>query len=160
MKEIKRQPEFWSKVLIAVYLYGKSLTKINHLFFRRFLLLSYIMIDTVLIRGLLNSQIPYRLTIGKGIRVWHPFGIIIHPNCVIGENVTIRHQVTIGKATDEGGVPILGNNITIGAGAKILGDIHIGDGTVIGANAVVTKSFPEKSILVGCPAIDISKTKN
>ncbi|GEL92764.1 hypothetical protein EVI01_21010 [Enterococcus villorum] len=62
MKEIKRQPEFWSKVLIAVYLYGKSLTKINHLFFRRILLLPYIMIDTVLIRGLLNSQIPYRLT--------------------------------------------------------------------------------------------------
>ncbi|EJC3746420.1 serine acetyltransferase [Enterococcus faecium] len=112
--------------------------------------------DTIIIRGLLNSQIPHRLKIGIGIKIWHPFGIIIHPDCLIGDNLTIRHQVTIGKAKDDGGVPVLGNNISIGTGAKILGDINIGDNTVIGANAVVTKSFPEKSILVGCPAVDIS----
>lgn len=156
MKEVKNQPEFWSKALIAVYFYGRKLTRVNNKFVRRILLIPYFFMDTIIIRGLLNSQIPHRLKIGIGIKIWHPFGIIIHPDCLIGDNLTIRHQVTIGKAKDDGGVPVLGNNISIGTGAKILGDINIGDNTVIGANAVVTKSFPEKSILVGCPAVDIS----
>ncbi len=157
MNDIRGQPEFWSKVIILIYSYGHMIRKIPNVFIRRFLLLPYLLLDTLIIRGLLNSMIPYSLEIGRGIKIWHPFGIIIHSKSKIGENVELRHQVTIGKSTAESGLPIIGNNVSIGAGAKILGEICIGDGSIVGANAVVTKSFPENSVLVGCPAINIAK---
>ncbi|MBF8807262.1 MAG: serine acetyltransferase [Enterococcus lacertideformus] len=157
MNDIKAQPEFWSKVMISIYSYGHMVRKIPNVLIRRILLFPYLLLDTLIIRGLLNSMLPYSLKMGNGIKIWHPFGIIIHSKSKIGNNVELRHQVTIGKSTAESGLPIIGNNVSIGAGAKILGEIYIGDGSIVGANAVVTKSFPKNSVLVGCPAMNIAK---
>lgn len=157
--DIKDQPEFWSKVIISIYLYGHVVRKIPNVLIRRILLLPYLLLDTLIVQGLLNSMIPYSLELGRGIKIWHPFGIIIHSKSKIGENVELRHQVTIGKSSADSGLPIIGNNVSIGAGAKILGEICIGDGSRVGANAVVTKSFPENSVLVGCPAINIAEKR-
>jgi serine O-acetyltransferase len=81
----------------------------------------------------------------------HSNGIVIHPRASIGPNCLIFQQVTIGTAKGEG-VPTLGAGVEIGAGARILGDIVIGDNAKIGANAVVLCDVPEGATAVGVPA--------
>ena len=94
-------------------------------------------------------------------------GVIISRKAKIGNNCTILHQVTIGTRMtaaksdrkEDAIAPIIGNNVFIGAGAKIIGDIHIGDNVLIGANAVVTKDVPSDYTVVGNP-MRMFKTKN
>ncbi len=90
---------------------------------------------------------------GKGLRVVHCGGIVVNPEMTGGgENCTIHQGVTIGKGSD-GLVPKLGDNVWIGAGAKIFGGIEIADGCKIGANAVVNRSCTEQGkTIVGVPA--------
>lgn len=82
-------------------------------------------------------------------------GIIIHMKSVIGENATIYHQVTI--ASSKGGTPIIGDNVVIGTGAKIIGGVHIGNNVKIGANAVVVKDIPDNCTVVGVPGVIVKK---
>ncbi len=98
-------------------------------------------------------SIPVAAQIGKGLRIHHFGGIILHPEVVIGEHCTLYHGVTLGDLGGWGGAPRVGNNVLIGAGAKVLGRINIGDRSVIGANAVVLSSVPPDSLAVGVPAI-------
>lgn len=94
-------------------------------------------------------------------------GIIISRKCKIGKNVTVLHQVTIGtKITtikacsfNDTIAPTIGDNVYIGAGAKIIGNIHVGNNVLIGANAVITKNIPDNHTAVGNPA-NIFPTKN
>lgn len=99
--------------------------------------------------------------IGKGLIIEHFGNIIIHSNVVIGDHVIIRQGVTLGnrliEAPDE--APVIGNHCNIGAGAKILGNVVVGDGASIGANAVVIKDVPANAIAVGIPAVIKFKTK-
>lgn len=74
------------------------------------------------------------------------YGIIVSHNAVVGSNVTIYHQVTIGEG--HGGAPTIGDNVFIGAGAKIVGNVHIGNNVRIGANCVVTKDIPDNATVV------------
>jgi len=91
--------------------------------------------------------------IGRRLRIEHFGNIIISGDAVIGDDVIIRQGVTIGlKRTGERGAPVIGHGVDIGAGAKILGAIRIGDGAVIGANAVVTRDLPAGAVAVGIPA--------
>jgi serine O-acetyltransferase len=88
--------------------------------------------------------------IGPGLFIQHGFSTIIAAKS-IGENCWINQQVTIGysNATD---CPIIGNNVTINAGAKIIGKVLVGNNTKVGANAVVVKNVPENCTVVGVPA--------
>ena len=92
--------------------------------------------------------------IGKGLFIDHGMGVVIGETAEIGDNVTIFHGVTLGGTGKDKGKrhPTVGNNVVIGAGAKILGPIKIGDGAKIGANAVVLKEVPSKATAVGIPA--------
>ncbi|WP_183243577.1 DapH/DapD/GlmU-related protein [Anoxybacillus mongoliensis] len=97
------------------------------------------------------------VTIGENLIIAHGGnGVVIHPDAIIGNNVTIFHQVTIGINPGELGkstkAPIIGDNVFIGVGAKIIGDVKIGDNVKIGANAVVVKNIPANSTVVGNPA--------
>ena len=79
-------------------------------------------------------------------------GIVVSNQAKIGSNVTILQQVTIGiKDFSTKGAPIVGNNVTIGAGAKLIGPIKVGNNVTIGANAVVTKDIPDGATVVGNP---------
>jgi serine O-acetyltransferase len=98
-------------------------------------------------------SIPVEAQIGKGLRIHHFGGVILHPEVVIGEHCTLYHDVTLGDRGGWGGAPRVGNNVLIGAGAKVLGRIDVGDRSVIGANAVVLSSVPPDSLAVGVPAI-------
>ena len=86
----------------------------------------------------------------------HAECIIMSESCIIGDNVTILQGVTIGgnifKVKNGQRSPIIGDNVLIGAGAKILGPVKIGDNSMIGANAVVVKDVPKNSVAVGIPA--------
>lgn len=88
----------------------------------------------------------------------HLNGIIVAPNAIIGENCTIFQQVTIGQ-DENGNAPIIGDNCYIGTGAKIIGNITIGNNVKIGANAVVVKDVPSNCTVVGVPGKIIKKEK-
>ena len=96
-------------------------------------------------------SIPAVCTIGKGFRIHHFGGIIFHPTVEIGNNCTLYQGVTIGDRGGNGRAACIGNNVLIGAGAKVIGEISIGDNCVIGANAVVTKSMPAGTTALGAP---------
>ena len=93
-------------------------------------------------------------TVEKGIRIWHYGSIIVNGHAKIGENCQLHGENCIGnKGTLDNAAPVLGNNVDVGVGAKILGDIYIADNVKIGANAVVTKSCYKKgAVLCGVPA--------
>lgn len=97
-----------------------------------------------------GADIPLGTSIGGGLRLPHPNGIVIHPDVEIGPNCMIYQQVTIGS--DGAGVPRIGGHVDFGAGAKVLGPISIGDHVLIGANAVVIRDVPSHSMAVGVPA--------
>jgi serine O-acetyltransferase len=91
--------------------------------------------------------------IGKGFFIDHGMGVVIGETTIIGENVTLFQGVTLGGTGKEKGKrhPTLKNNIVVGTGAKILGNITIGDNVMVGANAVVVRDVPEDSTVVGVP---------
>jgi serine O-acetyltransferase len=97
-------------------------------------------------------SIPAQATIRKGLRIHHFGGIILHSAAVVGEHCTIYHGVTLGDRGGWGGAPRVGNRVLIGAGAKLIGEIVIGDDCVIGANAVVHVSVPAGHLAAGVPA--------
>ena len=99
-----------------------------------------------------GADIPLNSKIGGGLMIPHPNGIVIHPDAEIGPNCLIFQQVTIGKGFKPG-LPVIDGHVDIGAGAKIIGNIHIGAHARIGANAVVLNDVPEASTAVGIPAI-------
>ena len=102
---------------------------------------------------LTGIDLPCETRVGRRLRIEHFGGIIISGDSVIGDDVVIRNGVTIGlKHTGQRGAPVIGNRVDIGAGAKILGNIHVGDDAVIGANAVVLKNVPAGALAVGVPA--------
>lgn len=92
-------------------------------------------------------------TIGKGLFIDHGMGAVIGETAIVGDNVTLYQGVTLGGTGKERGKrhPTLGNNIVVGAGAKVLGDITIGDNSYIGSNAVVIRDVPPNSTVVGVP---------
>ncbi|MBP2414162.1 serine O-acetyltransferase [Arthrobacter stackebrandtii] len=93
-------------------------------------------------------------TIGRRFFIDHGMGVVIGETSEIGDDVMIYHGVTLGgrSLAKTKRHPTIGNRVTIGAGAKVLGPIHIGDDSAVGANAVVVKDAPPSSILTGIPA--------
>lgn len=105
------------------------------------------------IRVVFSADVPYNLTIGRGTRFPHcALGSLFHPACVIGENCVILHGVTMGGRSGRPGLPIIGNNVWIGAHALLLGDIKVGDNSIIGAGSVVVKDVPPNAVVAGNPA--------
>jgi serine O-acetyltransferase len=96
-----------------------------------------------------GCDIPINARIGPGLNMPHPNGIVIHPEAYVGWNCTIFQQVTIGTKGTADGVPEIGNNVEISAGAKILGPVKIGDWALIGTNAIVTKDVLPGATVVG-----------
>jgi serine O-acetyltransferase len=99
-----------------------------------------------------GAEIPLETPIGGGLLLPHPNGIVIHPGVVIGPNCMIFQQVTVGFGESNPGVPVLGGHVDVGAGAKVLGGVRIGDHARIGPNAVVLHDVPAGATVVGIPA--------
>ena len=106
-------------------------------------------------------EIHPKAKIGKNLFIDHGMGVVIGETSEIGDNVTIYHNVTLGgvapsiNSNDQRNTkrhPTLQDNVVVGSGAQILGPVVVGRNSLIGANAVVTKDVPEKSIMIGIPA--------
>lgn len=97
-----------------------------------------------------GADIPINSRIAGGLLLPHPNGIVLHPDAQIGPNCLLFQQVTLGILPN--GVPRLGGNVVVGAGAKLLGGITIGDHARIGANSVVLQDVPAGATCVGIPA--------
>lgn len=109
---------------------------------------------------LTGIELPSEVTVGRRFRIDHFGGIVISGDAIFGDDCVIRNGVTVGlRHTGQRGAPVIGNRVDIGAGAKILGAIRIGDDVAIGANAVVLTDVPANSIAVGVPARILPRNK-
>jgi serine O-acetyltransferase len=114
-----------------------------------------------IMRFLTGIEIHPGATIGRRFFIDHGMGVVIGETAEVGENVTLYHGVTLGGTSMEKGKrhPTLENNVVVGAGAKILGAITIGECSRIGANAVVVKNVPPNSVVVGVPGQVVVREK-
>ena len=112
-------------------------------------------------RWLTGIEIHPGAQIGHGFFIDHGMGVVIGETAEIGADVTMYHGVTLGGTSLEKGKrhPTIGDRVVIGAGAKVLGAITIGDDSRIGANAVVVKSVPANSVVVGVPGQIVKRSQ-
>ena len=107
---------------------------------------------------LFNSVVPYTTEIGNESKfAYGGIGCVIHSRAQIGERVIIGQNTTIGRSLDPEDFPSIGNDVYISAGARIVGNIHVGNNVIIGANAVVNKDVEDNCIVAGVPAKVIRK---
>jgi serine O-acetyltransferase len=145
------------KAFISTYLW---LPGFNYTFWFRirsiykFKIVSLILHRKKILFGIDLSQ----ANIGEGFYIAHHGTIVVNPLAVIGKNCNISQGVTIGKANTgpKAGVPVIGDYVYIGPGAKIFGNIRIGNNVAIGANSVVTNDVPDNGVVVGVPARVVS----
>ena len=126
--------------------------RISHFFYtRHFFLIARLL--SQFSRHMTGIEIHPGATIGKRFFIDHGFGVVIGETAIIGDDVLLYQGVTLGGTGIVKGKrhPTIGNNVVVGAGAKVLGNITIGDNSYIGANAVVIKDVPPNSTVVGVP---------
>lgn len=144
---------------VAVHRFGNWRMRIGPIILRAPLSLLY----RAMFRHVRNHygiEIPDTVRLGRRVVFEHQHGIVVHGNTVIGDDCIIRHGVTLGlrdlSRADE--APRLGRRVNIGAGAKIIGAVRIGDDAAIGANAVVLSDVPDGALAVGVPARLVTRT--
>jgi serine O-acetyltransferase len=138
---------------IVVYRFGVARMRVKPLLLRAPLSVLY----RALFRGVRNFygiELPYTAKIGRRVVFEHQHGIVVHGSTVIGDDCIIRHGVTLGiRSLDRlADAPVLGKGVNVGAGAKVIGKVYVGDGAAIGANAVVLDDIPGGRLAVGVPA--------
>jgi serine O-acetyltransferase len=141
---------FW---VMVVYRFGRWRYGIRPALLRKVFSLVY----RILFKGVqivTGVELPCEVEVGRNFVIDHFGGIIVSGYARFGDNCRIRNGVVIGLQTvGQPCAPVIGDNVDIGAGAKILGAINIGSNTVIGANAVVIADVPDNSMAVGVPAV-------
>ncbi len=130
---------------VVLHKIARGLLKANVPFFPRFI--------SQMARHITGIEIHPGATIGKGFFIDHGMGVVVGETSILGDNVTLFQGVTLGGTGKERGKrhPTVGNNVVIGAGAKVLGNITVGDNVLIGGNAVVIRDVPSNSTVVGVP---------
>jgi len=134
--------------------------RISHALWVRGLLLPARMVSH-LARTLTGIEIHPGATVGPGLFIDHGMGVVIGETAEIGADVTLYHGVTLGGTSLARGKrhPTLGDRVVVGAGAKVLGDILVGEDSRIGANAVVVKPVPPNSVVVGVPGEIVARER-
>ncbi len=141
---------FW---VMLVYRFGQWRYTVQPAILRKLLSFLYKFLYKV-IQIITGIEFPCEVEIGEDFVIDHFGGIVVSGYAKFGDRCRIRNGVVVGlKNIDHVKAPVFGNDVDIGAGAKILGDIHIGNNVTIGANAVVLKDVPDNSIAVGIPAV-------
>lgn len=138
---------------VAVYRFGVWRMKIQPLALRAPLSVLYRMLFRK-VRNHYGIELPYSAKLGRRVVIEHQSAIVIHGNCEIGDDCIIRQGCTLGNRYLDRAyeAPKLGNRVNVGAGAKILGKVVIGDDACIGANAVVLKDIGAGETAIGIPA--------
>ena len=121
--------------------------------------LPLIVVYKLLVEWVLGIELPLRLSVGPGLRLYHAHGIVVHPEARLGADVVLKHGVTIGHRGEEdteGPTPTIGDGVVFGPHSQVLGDVTVGAGARIGAGAVVLSDVPPGATAVGVPARVIS----
>jgi serine O-acetyltransferase len=105
-----------------------------------------------LVQTITGIGLSKEVSAGGGLRIHHFGGIFVSRGVVIGERCTLRQGVTIGERHEGGPVPVLGDDVELGAFAQVLGGVHVGDGAKVGAMTVVLDDVPAGATAVGIPA--------
>lgn len=165
IKSIKKRDPSAKSLLEIIMLYPgvHALVgyRIAHLFYNiHFYFLARLI--SQLFRFLTGIEIHPGAIIGKRLFIDHGLGVVIGETSIIGDDVTLYHGVTLGAKISENEKrhPTIGHRVVLGAGSKILGNIMIGDDSMVGANAVVTKSLPSHSVVGGVPVRPLRTQKN
>jgi serine O-acetyltransferase len=162
LKQFSHGPHFRDKIKVFFLSSGffcVVLVRLQNLLYNHhLLLLAYAVHHANLI--LTGADILPGCQIGGGLHVEHPVGIVIGAGVIIGSNCTILQGVTIGakyvdRTNGDNKFPVIGDNVSIGAKASIIGGIIVGSNSTVGAHALVRKSAPRNSRLVGIPAHEI-----
>lgn len=95
--------------------------------------------------------LPFDAKIGGGFIMFHTSCIFINQNAVVGKNCSLMQGVTIGGARGKG-APVIGDNVVLSAGCKVIGNVKVGNNVFVGANAVVVSDIPDGATVVGIPA--------
>jgi serine O-acetyltransferase len=141
---------FW---VMIVYRFGRWRYRVRPALVRKFFSLIYHILFK-LVQIVTGIELPCEVEVGRNFVIDHFGGIVISGYTKFGDNCRIRNGVVVGlRRMDDIRAPDIGNNVDIGAGAKVLGPIRIGDNVRIGANAVVVCDVPANSIAVGVPAV-------
>ena len=141
---------FW---VMIVYRFGRWRYGVRPALVRKFCSLIYKLLFKF-IQIVTGIELPCEAKVGRNFVIDHFGGIIVSGYAQFGDNCRIRNGVVVGlRRIGEKFAPIIGNNVDIGSGAKLLGPIHIGDNAIIGANAVVLCDVPADFIAVGVPAL-------
>ena len=141
---------FWA---LVVYRFGRWRYGVRPVLLRKLLSAVYRSLYK-LVQILTGIELPCEVQLGRNFVIDHSGGIVISGYARFGDNCRIRNGVVVGlRRVDEPCAPVIGNNVDIGAGAKLLGAITIGDNVLIGANAVVVSDVPADSVAVGVPAV-------
>ena len=119
----------------------------------------YCAVYRVIVGWIMGIELPLRSRVGSGLKLYHGQGLVVHDHVEIGSGVVLRHCTTIGVKSDNGQVPRIGDGVDIGSNAVILGAISLGDGCVIGAGSVVTKSVESNAVMVGNPARALNRSQ-
>jgi putative colanic acid biosynthesis acetyltransferase WcaB len=106
--------------------------------------------STELVMGI---ELRPRTKVGPGLTIYHGVGLVVNDGAIIGRNVVLRHNVTIGQARPGGPSPRIGDRVVFGAGSMVLGGVTVGSGAQIGAGAIVTVDVPANGIARGPKAV-------
>jgi serine O-acetyltransferase len=140
---------FW---VMVVYRFGRWRYTVKPAILRKFFSIIYKILYKF-IQIITGIEMPCEVEVGDNFIIDHFGGIVISGYATFGDNCRIRNGVVVGlKNVENPGAPSIGNNVDIGAGAKVLGKIKIGNNVLIGANAVVIHDVPDNAIAVGVPA--------
>ena len=140
---------FW---VMTVYRFGRWRYSVRPAILRKFFSLLYHLLFKF-IQIITGIELPCEVEIGRDFVIDHFGGIVISGYAKFGDNCRIRNGVVVGlRRVEEKCAPIIGNDVDIGAGAKLLGPIRIGNNVLIGANAVVLCDVPDNSVAAGVPA--------
>lgn len=153
LKAFFRAPNIW---IIVSYRIGRALKRYKllkpiELFWAQFIHFP--------LQVILGIELSLNAEFGPGLKIHHRGGIVINSKVKAGSNVTLYNGITIGNNFGEE-VPTIGNNVIITTGAKIIGNIVVGDNSIIGANSVVIKNVPRNTVVAGVPARIIKENIN
>jgi serine O-acetyltransferase len=150
----------WARVLTNTALWGVATYRLGHWVYKedapralRPLLKAVYLVANKALEATTEMFLDAQAQIGGGLYIGHSGGTHINNEAVVGENCDIGHQVTIGtSAGGRKGAPVIGDGVYVGAGAKIIGKIKVGDGAKISANSLVMTNVPAGATVMGVPA--------
>ncbi|MFI6760105.1 serine acetyltransferase [Micromonospora sp. NPDC050417] len=146
-QDYRRNRDPLVRLVLTVFRFGQW-TVARRTPIRRLCTLPYKVLNLVVIRLGTNSDLPRELSCGPGLRLFHPYGLVFHRDARLGRDVSVYHQVTIGRR-DHSGEPQIGDGVTLGAGATVLGPVVVGRGAKIGAGATVLDDVPPGGRAIG-----------